>query len=318
MENSIIIYTDGSCLKNPGPGGWAYLLKYKDKKSYSSGFEPDTTNNRMELTAVIKALESIKKPFRIILHTDSEYIYNAFIKNWLAKWEKNGFISSTKTPVKNKDLWEKLSELNKKYNIEWVKVKAHADDEDNNFVDELARKAAISQKEQNPPYQKEIIINNTKFIIRNMKYSDLPHIKKINDKTLNKQGKLEKQGISDKGFDSLFDKHSTPRVLDLNGKIIGFYWLYYSPDFFKKYFNDHYNLTDTAYLIAIAIDSKYQNKGLGKLLMNDIYEFAKKNNKDKILLDTAYSNKRAYSWYLKEGFYEADKQIFMLKDMKDV
>lgn len=315
MENYVIIYTDGSCLKNPGPGGWAYLLKYKNSRTHSSGSESHTTNNRMELTAVIKGIEAIKRPHRLKIHIDSEYIYNAFKKGWLKKWKSNGFIGSNKGPVKNKDLWERLSSLAERHDINWIKVKAHASDADNIFVDKLARKSASRQLDAQKPYSKEFRINDSVFTIRSFKYSDISQLKKLNDITLNKKGRLEKQGLSDKDFEHLSGDHSTVRILECNNIVIGFYWTVYDPDYFKKYFNDHYDLTNTIYLIAIAVHPSYQGKGLAKRLMKDFYDFAKDNNKNRVLLDVAFSNSNAYEWYLREGFFEAEKQIYMLKDL---
>lgn len=137
----IIVYTDGACSHNPGPGGWAAVLLYKEHRKEMSGGEEETTNNRMELTAVIKALEALKEPCRVKVHSDSAYIVNCFQQKWYVKWEKNGWMTSSKKPVENKDLWQRLLQLMKKHEVEFIKVKGHSDVELNNRCDELARAA---------------------------------------------------------------------------------------------------------------------------------------------------------------------------------
>jgi len=135
----IIIYTDGACSGNPGPGGWGAVLKYGPHTREISGFEPDTTNNRMELTAAVKALESLKEPCRVALYSDSAYLVNTFNQGWLEKWQLRGWKTSNKGPVENQDLWEKLLELTARHKVQWVKVKGHSDNELNNLCDRLAR-----------------------------------------------------------------------------------------------------------------------------------------------------------------------------------
>lgn len=137
----VIIYTDGACSHNPGPGGWAAVLLYGNHRKEMSGGDKETTNNRMELTAVIEALKALKKPCRVKLHSDSAYIVNCFQQKWYEKWEKNGWMTSTKKPVENKDLWQELLALTKKHEVEFIKVKGHSDVELNNRCDELARAA---------------------------------------------------------------------------------------------------------------------------------------------------------------------------------
>lgn len=134
----VIIYTDGACSGNPGPGGWAALLQYGPHERVVAGGEPLTTNNRMELRAAIEALRALKHPCRVTLHTDSAYLYKAFTAGWLKKWQKNGWKTSSKKPVENQDLWQELLELSERHDVKWVKVKGHADDERNNRVDGLA------------------------------------------------------------------------------------------------------------------------------------------------------------------------------------
>ena len=137
MKN-VIIYTDGACSGNPGLGGWGAILIYKNKEQEISGYEENTTNNKMELTAAIKALERLKEPCEVELYSDSAYLVNAFLEGWLTKWQMNGFKSSNKKPVQNVDLWQKLIELNNIHKITWIKVKGHADNVYNNRCDALA------------------------------------------------------------------------------------------------------------------------------------------------------------------------------------
>lgn len=137
----VIIYTDGACSGNPGPGGWGSILMYKDNKKEISGGLENTTNNVMELTAVIEALKLLKFPCEVELYSDSAYVVNAFNQNWLENWMKNGWKNSSKEPVKNKELWEELYNLSKIHKIQFIKVKGHADNEYNNRCDELARNA---------------------------------------------------------------------------------------------------------------------------------------------------------------------------------
>ena len=137
----IKVYTDGSSLGNPGNGGWAFLVVRENKISYRSGFEKDTTNNRMELLAAIKALEFLNDCIKFSIITDSKYL-KLGITTWIFNWKKNNWKTSTKQSVKNKDLWERLDNLSSRKNINWNWVKAHNTSELNNQVDELARKAA--------------------------------------------------------------------------------------------------------------------------------------------------------------------------------
>ena len=134
----VTIYTDGACSGNPGAGGWGAVLFYKDQMREMSGFEENTTNNKMELTAAIKALERLKEPCEVELYSDSAYLVNAFLEGWLTKWQMNGFKSSNKKPIQNVDLWQKLIELNNIHKIIWIKVKGHADNVYNNRCDALA------------------------------------------------------------------------------------------------------------------------------------------------------------------------------------
>lgn len=137
----IIIYTDGACSGNPGPGGWAAVLRYGVHERVISGFEAHTTNNRMEMRAAIEALSALKEPVHATIHTDSAYLSRAFKDGWIQRWQRNGWKTSGKKPVENKDLWLRLLEEMKEHRVDWVKVKGHADDPTNNRVDNLAVEA---------------------------------------------------------------------------------------------------------------------------------------------------------------------------------
>ena len=137
----IKIYTDGSCLKNPGNGGWAAIINIDNEVKKISGSVKDTTNNKMELMAPIKALQEIKKQQLIEIYTDSQYV-KLGITDWIHKWIKNNWQTSKKEPVKNKELWIELYELSKSHEIKWIWVKAHAGNLLNEEVDLLAKQAA--------------------------------------------------------------------------------------------------------------------------------------------------------------------------------
>ena len=134
----VVIYTDGACSGNPGPGGWGAILMYKDNKKEISGGKKDTTNNVMELTAVIEGLKLLKYPCEVDLYSDSAYVVNAFNQNWLNNWKKNGWRSSGGGEVLNIDLWKELLSLTEKREVEFVKVKGHSDNVLNNRCDALA------------------------------------------------------------------------------------------------------------------------------------------------------------------------------------
>ncbi len=134
----IILYTDGACSGNPGKGGWGAILFYNGIKKEISGGEENTTNNRMELTAVIKGLEALKEPCKVDIYSDSAYVVNAFLQNWVGSWQNNGWKSS-KGKVLNIDLWQRLLQLVSIHSVSWHKVKGHADNEYNNRCDSLAR-----------------------------------------------------------------------------------------------------------------------------------------------------------------------------------
>jgi len=136
----IDIYTDGACRGNPGPGGWAALLRTGEHEREISGAEPLTTNNRMELTAVIRALEALKRPVQARVYTDSEYVRRG-ITEWVAAWKARGWRTANRKPVKNQDLWQRLDELRARHQIEWHWVPAHAGVPGNERVDRLANLA---------------------------------------------------------------------------------------------------------------------------------------------------------------------------------
>ena len=136
----IEIYTDGACRGNPGPGGWAALLKSGEHQKEISGAEPATTNNRMELTAVIRALETLRRPVQAQIYTDSEYVRRG-VTEWLAGWKARGWRTADRKPVKNQDLWQRLDELRAGHDIEWHWVPAHAGVPGNERVDRLANLA---------------------------------------------------------------------------------------------------------------------------------------------------------------------------------
>lgn len=140
MGGTVEIFTDGACRGNPGPGGWGALLRYDGKEKKLRGSEADTTNNRMELTAAIKALEALKRPCKVRLTTDSEYVRKG-ITQWIKNWRERNWKTANKTPVKNVDLWKRLDELEQKHDIEWHWVKGHSGHLENDVVDALANQA---------------------------------------------------------------------------------------------------------------------------------------------------------------------------------
>ena len=138
-EVPVHIYADGGCRGNPGPGGWGVLLRAGDQEKELWGGEPATTNNRMELTAVIRALEALKRPAEIQVHTDSQYVQKG-ISEWIRNWKRNGWKTSDKKPVKNADLWQRLDELAAQHRITWLWVKGHAGNTGNERADRLANR----------------------------------------------------------------------------------------------------------------------------------------------------------------------------------
>ena len=145
----IEIYTDGACSGNPGPGGYAGILFYGEYKKNVCGGETQTTNNRMELTAVIESLKALKEPCEVNLYTDSAYVFNAVENNWIQSWQDNNWRGSNKKEVLNKDLWLALIDMLKIHSVKFVKVKGHADNKYNNICDELARKEIQKIVEKN-------------------------------------------------------------------------------------------------------------------------------------------------------------------------
>ncbi len=135
----VIIYTDGACSYNPGPGGYAAILKYGSAEKTVTGGERETTNNRMELRAVIEGLSALKEPCSVTVYSDSAYVVNAFEFGWITDWQKNGWRTADKKPVKNVELWQELLTLCGKHLVRFEKVKGHADNEYNNRCDKLAR-----------------------------------------------------------------------------------------------------------------------------------------------------------------------------------
>jgi ribonuclease HI len=135
----VVIYTDGACSGNPGPGGWGVVLRWRDQEKELYGSDPMTTNNRMELTAAIQALEALNRPAQVDLHTDSRYLLDGITK-WISGWERNGWVTTARKPVKNADLWRRLSEAMSRHDVNWIWVKGHAGDPDNERADELARR----------------------------------------------------------------------------------------------------------------------------------------------------------------------------------
>ena len=144
MLKKVEIYTDGACSGNPGAGGWCAILSYKNNEKVLSGGEVETTNNRMELTAIIEGLLALKEKCEVTLYSDSSYSVNPFLEGWINSWVLSGWKTADKKPVKNQDLWQKLFELTNYHKVVFVKVKGHADNEKNNRCDKMAR-AEISK-----------------------------------------------------------------------------------------------------------------------------------------------------------------------------
>lgn len=140
MSGAVEIFTDGACRGNPGPGGWAALLRSGSTEKVISGAEPETTNNRMELMAAIEGLAALKRPSRASVTTDSQYVRNG-VQQWMARWKRNGWLTAQKKPVKNRDLWERLDELVIRHQVDWHWVKGHSGHPENERVDQEANKA---------------------------------------------------------------------------------------------------------------------------------------------------------------------------------
>ena len=134
----VILYTDGACSGNPGPGGWGALLIWNGTEKELSGGEPNTTNNRMEMTAIIEGLRALKETCHIKVHSDSALIINAFNQHWITNWQKRGWKKSNKKPVENQDLWKEMLRVMSPHKVDWIKVKGHSTNELNNRVDRIA------------------------------------------------------------------------------------------------------------------------------------------------------------------------------------
>ena len=147
MVAPVQIWTDGAFSGNPGPGGWGVLMTFRDEEKELSGGEFETTNNRMELTAAIEALRALKRPCRVDLHTDSQYVRGG-ITEWLENWKRRNWRTAAKKPVKNDDLWRQLDEETQRHDITWHWVKGHAGDPGNERADELARQGMAPYKEE--------------------------------------------------------------------------------------------------------------------------------------------------------------------------
>jgi ribonuclease HI len=139
-KKKVDIFSDGACSGNPGPGGWGTILRYKTVEKELSGYEAETTNNRMELTAVVEGLRALKQSCLVTIYTDSRYLKDG-ITDWIKKWKRNGWMTSQKEPVKNKDLWVALDEAAQRHEIEWKWIKGHAGHPENERCDQLARDA---------------------------------------------------------------------------------------------------------------------------------------------------------------------------------
>lgn len=138
----VIIYTDGACSGNPGPGGWGALLQWNGKEKELTGGAKHTTNNRMEMRAVIEALKALNRPCHAKIHSDSALIVNAFKQRWIDSWQQKGWKKANKKPVENQDLWKEMLKAMEPHEVSWIKVKGHADNERNNRVDKLAVNAS--------------------------------------------------------------------------------------------------------------------------------------------------------------------------------
>ncbi len=145
MDERVEVFTDGACKGNPGPGGWGALLRFRNQEKELHGGEPGTTNNRMELMAVIRALQALTRPSRVIITTDSQYVKNG-ITSWIHNWKRNGWKTAARKPVKNSDLWQELDQAAALHDIEWAWVKGHSGHAENERADELANRGVDEMK----------------------------------------------------------------------------------------------------------------------------------------------------------------------------
>ena len=155
MEQTVYLYTDGACKGNPGTGGWGALLRYGRHEKELSGGARDTTNNRMELTAVIEGLKALKRKSRVEICTDSQYVKNG-MESWIRGWKKNGWKTSAKQPVKNEDLWRELDRLVAEHDVVWTWVKGHAGHPENERADALANQGAAAAKQSDTRPQEAV------------------------------------------------------------------------------------------------------------------------------------------------------------------
>jgi len=143
---AVDIFTDGACKGNPGPGGWGAWLRYGDRERELYGGEAHTTNNRMELTAVIRALEALRRPLKVRIHTDSQYVRNG-ITEWIHDWKRRGWKTADRKPVKNEDLWRRLDELTARHDVRWIWIRGHSGHAGNERADALANRGVASLSE---------------------------------------------------------------------------------------------------------------------------------------------------------------------------